>query len=162
MIDYGSETPIEDFKALTVLDEIFYKKINRDNSKLLDTLETLKEHLSQMREEPFIDHSSLDDIEKHLYIMKDNIFMAVVKSRLLSSDDDKYFNHDYRRLRGEVFRSYENACMKCGSTRSLHCDHIKPVSKYPALFLDKDNMQILCKPCNLDKSNKNENDYRRY
>jgi hypothetical protein len=39
------------------------------------------------------------------------------------------------------------------TTKPLHVDHIKPVSKYPELKLEFDNLQILCENCNLGKSN---------
>ena len=42
----------------------------------------------------------------------------------------------------------------------LHVDHIKPRSKHPELELDINNLQILCKDCNLGKSNTDSIDYR--
>jgi 5-methylcytosine-specific restriction endonuclease McrA len=51
--------------------------------------------------------------------------------------------------------------MKCGETKGeFHIDHIKPRSKFIELELCIDNLQVLCKSCNLEKSNKNEIDYR--
>ena len=42
----------------------------------------------------------------------------------------------------------------------MHVDHIKPRSLYPDLELEFENLQVLCKYCNLEKSNKDEIDYR--
>lgn len=51
--------------------------------------------------------------------------------------------------------------MKCNKLFNVpHVDHIKPRSKYPYLELDGNNLQILCKKCNQDKSDINSHDYR--
>ena len=69
------------------------------------------------------------------------------------------------RLRYAVFEKYGAACVVCGrSKRShgiiLHCDHIKPRSKYPELALTFSNMQPMCEDCNLGKGNRYETDWR--
>jgi len=66
----------------------------------------------------------------------------------------------WQKLRKAVFRKYGKVCMKCGSTGEIHVDHIKPKSKYPDLAYEFSNMQLLCKDCNYEKSNKNTIDYR--
>ena len=43
--------------------------------------------------------------------------------------------------------------MSCGSKEDIQVDHILPRSLYPKLALLKQNVQILCKKCNLKKSN---------
>jgi hypothetical protein len=54
--------------------------------------------------------------------------------------------------------------MACGATPSqravIQVDHVKPVSRYPHLMRDPDNLQVLCRPCNLGKSNAFEDDLR--
>jgi 5-methylcytosine-specific restriction endonuclease McrA len=48
---------------------------------------------------------------------------------------------------------------KCGlylPIRHLQMDHIKPISKYPSLAVEPTNFQLLCGPCNIDKSNSEE------
>ena len=42
------------------------------------------------------------------------------------------------------------ACVRCGANEKLHFDHIIPVAKGGANTLS--NIQILCEPCNLKKS----------
>jgi hypothetical protein len=60
-----------------------------------------------------------------------------------------------------VYSLYDFKCMKCGAKdKEMHVDHICPVSKYPAMKWSINNLQLLCKNCNMEKSNVNENDYR--
>ena len=64
-------------------------------------------------------------------------------------------------LRKMTLKKYGIRCMKCKITGvEVHVDHIKPRSLYPELELDFDNLQVLCKHCNLEKGNKDEIDYR--
>ena len=44
------------------------------------------------------------------------------------------------------------SCVRCGSKQGLHFDHIIPVAKGGGNF--QENIQILCQPCNLKKSDK--------
>ncbi len=54
-------------------------------------------------------------------------------------------------LRDEMRAALEPVCVTCGATDDLQIDHIKPRSKYPELALVKTNLQVLCRPCNLEK-----------
>jgi len=76
-----------------------------------------------------------------------------------------YYSKDFRKMRLKVFLKYGEVCEKCGITPSdgisLTVDHIKPVSKYPERSMDIDNLQVLCWPCNQEKSNKHSTDYRK-
>jgi hypothetical protein len=71
-----------------------------------------------------------------------------------------YDSESWRLLRLQVFKKYGRVCMKCGSKKKLHIDHIKPRSLYPDLELTFNNLQVLCETCNMEKSNKNCIDYR--
>lgn len=74
-----------------------------------------------------------------------------------------YESREWRELRYEALKKYGRQCLCCGGKPpevQLHVDHIKPRSKYPELELDINNLQIMCKDCNLGKSNKDEIDYR--
>ena len=54
-------------------------------------------------------------------------------------------------------------CQKCGASAKdvkLHIDHIAPSSLFPDLNNNENNLQILCKYCNLNKGNKYIKDYR--
>ena len=68
--------------------------------------------------------------------------------------DDFYNSPEWKALRIKVFQTYPAMCMRCGSKEKLEVDHIKPRSKYPELELDFDNLQILCRTCNLLKGTK--------
>ena len=57
-------------------------------------------------------------------------------------------------LRRKLFETKPNHCAKCKSTENLEADHIYPVSLFPEKQLDLSNLQILCKKCNYEKSNK--------
>lgn len=71
-----------------------------------------------------------------------------------------YLNKPWIILRKEVLNKYGEVCMKCGSTKRLEVDHIKPRSYYPELELDINNLQVLCKSCNCSKSNRKIFDLR--
>lgn len=72
-----------------------------------------------------------------------------------------YFSDQWLAVRYEVIKKYDRRCMVCFRTRvELHVDHIKPRSKFPELALDLSNLQILCRDCNLGKSNRDEIDWR--
>jgi len=66
----------------------------------------------------------------------------------------------WKKLRYEVLKHYKKECMLCGAQEKLVVDHIKPISKYPDLRLNFDNLQILCNDCNQGKSNDDETDWR--
>jgi 5-methylcytosine-specific restriction endonuclease McrA len=79
----------------------------------------------------------------------------------LASGDDFYLSKPWRALRRRVFRKYGVRCMKCGvENTEMHIDHIIPRSQAPGLSLDFENLQVLCRDCNMDKSNKHSTDYR--
>lgn len=72
-----------------------------------------------------------------------------------------YDSREWQTLRYKVLKLHERKCMVCFRTNlELHVDHIKPISKFPDLALKIDNLQILCRDCNLGKSNKDCVDWR--
>jgi hypothetical protein len=59
-----------------------------------------------------------------------------------------------RSVRHEIFVRDNYRCLECGATNkdtTLHIDHIIPISQGGSN--DKDNLQTLCKKCNLSKNN---------
>lgn len=77
---------------------------------------------------------------------------------------DFYRSKEWLSLRFQVLKAHKHICVLCGSTPEtgaiMDVDHIKPRSKYPHLALDINNLQILCRVCNLGKSNNDETDFR--
>lgn len=74
-----------------------------------------------------------------------------------------YNSKEWRELRYQALKLHGRRCLCCGQKApnvQLHVDHIKPRSKFPELEFDINNLQILCKDCNLGKSNKDSIDYR--
>lgn len=72
-----------------------------------------------------------------------------------------YSTEKWKKLRYVTLRKFNFKCLACNSTdKELHVDHIKPISIYPSLAFEENNLQVLCKDCNLSKSNKFEDDLR--
>lgn len=70
---------------------------------------------------------------------------------------------DWRLLRYEVLKERGARCEFCGATADdsrIEVDHIKPISKYWNLRLDKSNLQVLCRECNQGKGNRYVDDWR--
>ena len=55
----------------------------------------------------------------------------------------------------DVWKRDKGRCVKCGSTKNLHFDHVLPYSLGGASIIAA-NVQLLCAQCNLAKSNKIE------
>lgn len=76
-----------------------------------------------------------------------------------------YNTRAWQDLRYKVLLHYRATCMCCGASRDdgvqIHIDHILPRSKYPELELNFDNMAVLCRSCNIAKSNTDYTDWRK-
>jgi 5-methylcytosine-specific restriction endonuclease McrA len=71
----------------------------------------------------------------------------------------------YRALADNAVRNGGVArCELCAAPAAqgepLHADHIEPLSKNWDRRLDRTNIQIMCGPCNMGKSNKDTIDWR--
>jgi hypothetical protein len=77
---------------------------------------------------------------------------------------DFYESRPWLELRYRVLQKSGGSCKLCGcratADNPLQVDHIKPRSLYPELELVESNLQVLCRNCNLGKSNKDETDWR--
>lgn len=72
-----------------------------------------------------------------------------------------YRTREWYSVRYKAILKYGRVCACCGSLQGPHhVDHIKPRSKYPRLELELRNLQVLCEPCNIGKSNTDETDWR--
>lgn len=83
---------------------------------------------------------------------------------------DFYKSWEWRTLRMEALKRHGPTCQCCGARAGqetaagepvrICVDHIKPVSKYWALRLDPENLQILCDECNQGKGAWDQTDWR--
>lgn len=73
---------------------------------------------------------------------------------------DFYVSDEWYRLRYKAIANNGRNCQACGGAGEIHVDHIKPISKYPHLAYDINNLQVLCRLCNKGKSNVDETDWR--
>lgn len=79
-------------------------------------------------------------------------------------NDGFYETREWLDLRYRVLQKAGGSCKLCGCRATpdnpIQVDHIKPRSLHPELALVESNMQVLCKSCNMGKSNKDETDWR--
>jgi len=72
-----------------------------------------------------------------------------------------YLSSEWREMRTYILDIYGSKCMKCRTSEGeFHVDHIIPRSIRKDLELEPDNLQVLCRFCNVSKSNRNQIDYR--
>jgi 5-methylcytosine-specific restriction endonuclease McrA len=72
-----------------------------------------------------------------------------------------YETDAWLRLRFKTLLRFGAVCMLCRATKGeMHVDHIIPRSKAPERELDETNLQVLCRACNLGKSNTDSTDFR--
>lgn len=80
------------------------------------------------------------------------------------SEDPFHRSQEWLELRYRVLRKHNGCCQLCARRgiegNPIQVDHIKPRSKHPELALVESNLQVLCRACNLGKSNKDETDWR--
>jgi len=80
---------------------------------------------------------------------------------LFARGDDFYLSTAWLSLRRRVLDTYGYKCMNCDVVDAeMHVDHIKPRSRFPHLSLKFSNLQVLCRACNMEKSNRHSTDYR--
>lgn len=85
--------------------------------------------------------------------------------KLKKADRWSFYDSDaWKHARYQALKANDGRCELCGSSKHdgivLHVDHIKPRSLYPSLELVVTNLQVLCEPCNIGKSNRDETDWR--
>lgn len=75
-----------------------------------------------------------------------------------------YESREWLTVRYEALKLSNGRCTCCGARPTadnpIHVDHIKPRSLHPALSLTLGNLQVLCKRCNIGKSNTDDTDWR--
>ena len=90
--------------------------------------------------------------------------MALTGSKDVQVEVENFYSTQaWRAARFNALRASNGQCQLCGARAGrfpLHVDHIKPRSLFPARALDPENLQVLCRDCNLGKSNKDATDWR--
>jgi len=114
--------------------------------------------LSQIRAE-FIKKNGPIDYGEYK-TKEDKLIEAESAKRVKKYGEGFYSSREWIKVRYKVLSTYGRECMLCGDTGQMHVDHIKPRSKYPDLALDFDNLQVLCKSCNIGKMADDEKDFR--
>lgn len=75
-----------------------------------------------------------------------------------------YQSQKWLELRYAMLKNCNGCCQLCGQRATpdnpLHVDHIKPRSTHRHLQLDMSNLQVLCRACNIGKSNLDVTDWR--
>lgn len=87
------------------------------------------------------------------------------------SKESFYKSWEWRTLRMEVLKEYGRACQCCGAEPGMKTaagdpvricvDHIKPLSKFWHLRLQRTNLQVLCDECNQGKGAWDQTDFRK-
>ena len=118
----------------------------------------------QIRELRLVPTDMLQKQIREMLLARHEEFQAR-KSRGQTPGQAFYASKEWQRLRYRVLSERGNKCECCGASpedgAQLHVDHIKPRSRFPELALEKSNLQVLCKPCNMGKSNGYEDDWRK-
>lgn len=93
------------------------------------------------------------------------------KAPSVSTKDQFYKSWEWRTLRMEVLKEHGRACQCCGAEPGMKessgdpvricVDHIKPLSKFWHLRLDRTNLQVLCDECNQGKGAWDQTDFRK-
>jgi 5-methylcytosine-specific restriction endonuclease McrA len=139
-----------------------YKSSKTRISKFKDRVDALEKKIeikgsrNRNHQKRWLDHY------KNLFLKAGLEEMEAIKERQkLKKIKSFYHSKDWLFLRYEALKKLPKKCACCAKTEGeMHVDHIKPRSKYPELELDFNNLQILCRDCNLGKSNLDETDWR--
>lgn len=149
-----------------------YRKANGlTTNKAIDDW-TLYKWYYQINELDFAENCSKDSVVDFIYLrlkkaraeqpkpVPKRIIYA--QSILDKSRNEFYLTQDWIWLKSKILKLYGCRCMKCGIDKTeMHVDHIIPRSLRIDLQLSPSNLQVLCRECNLEKSNLNSNDYRK-
>lgn len=83
-------------------------------------------------------------------LLEKEVLDELIKEGLMFPDAEKR-PHIPREVADAVWRRDKGRCVYCGSDKELQLDHIIPFSKGGATTFE--NLQILCRSCNIKKSN---------
>jgi hypothetical protein len=121
-------------------------KLVRKRPRVRLTIDTLEILLSSIR------MSTKEVGQAWLDLLHDRespFLSAVLKRR---EYDDRVCPAGWAKTRDRIFDRDGHSCTYCGSTGSLECDHIVPVSRGGQH--EDDNLTTACRPCNASKGAK--------
>ncbi len=99
--------------------------------------------------------SKTENLKKYFEKLKQDIYNSETSSLSF------YEKPVWIALKNKVLFMYKPICMSCGiDDVEMHVDHIFPRSTHKYLELNIHNLQVLCRKCNMTKSNRNTIDYR--
>ena len=97
--------------------------------------------------------------------------LATGRKPSVALKDQFYKSWEWRTVRMEVLTQHGRACQCCGAEPGMKTsagdpvricvDHIKPLSKFWHLRLDRTNLQVLCDECNQGKGAWDQTDFRK-
>ena len=171
--DFYFDTKNKNFRAdckkckYLLKDKIIYKSTHkawRDENK-----EKIKEYKNNYRDKnlykirecnrKYIQRIRREDVKINILLRLRSRLLGVLKSQKTTKANKTmaYVGCSKEELRNHLSHN----CVYCGSTSNLHIDHIKPLSKFDLRddsqiyeAMNYKNLQILCRKCNLKKSNK--------
>ncbi len=108
----------------------------------------LIQHEKNLIKQEFLEKERKKQLQREVY--KELLDEGVISNQ--STDKDWSREPIPQDIMDKVWNRDAGRCVKCGSQENLEFDHIIPFSKGGANTYR--NLQILCKKCNIDKSNK--------
>lgn len=163
----NDETPTQDLEDFYVIiqKKMVERKKKRQALRLINIMKSdnspqsaLEEFMKLPEDEPISDdvlHEKFNG-DKGKYCRYYGELLESERPIKIIPAKEFYKSRGWLELRFDFLKNKERICVLCGSTKEIHVDHIKPRSKYPELQLNGDNLQLLCKKCNLGKSNRDE------
>jgi len=103
-----------------------------------------------------------ENLWAHNEVMTTTVFPSKLKKMDVAGEGFLQ-SQEWQRLRYDVLAMYQRRCMNCGVSgdyATLQVDHVLPRHSHPELALDWNNLQVLCRDCNMGKGRRDETDFR--
>lgn len=140
---------------------IVHKRWERDEEGLMMSRKEFEEAFNKISRIRALHLGNSEGIHEAMYICRQQLKSFIRWENYNSTREvkrrraNKFTGNE--EIRNAVFELHGSDCLKCGSSEKIQLDHIKPVFKGGKNEID--NLQPLCKSCNVSKGTKIE-DYR--